>query len=79
MASETRIESGIDISTTKVERHEPRNSRIISPVSPAAMAPSRSTSLIAPDTNTDWSNKRRDLQVRRRGRADAGQQGSSPC
>ena len=29
---------------------------IISPVSPAAITPSRSTSPMALDTNTDWSN-----------------------
>ncbi len=56
MASEASTESGIEISTISVDRHEPRNSRIISPVSPAAIAPSRSTSAMAPDTNTDWSN-----------------------
>ena len=32
--------------TTRVDRHEPRNSRIISAVSPAAIAPSRSTPAI---------------------------------
>ena len=41
--SEVRIASGIEIMTTRVERHEPRNSRIISAVRPAAIAPSRST------------------------------------
>ena len=55
-AIDARIDSGIETSTISVERQEPRNSRIISPVSPAAMAPSRNTSLIAPETNTDWSN-----------------------
>ena len=35
--------SGIEIMTTRVDRHEPRNSRIISAVSAAAIAPSRST------------------------------------
>ena len=41
--SEDRIASGIEIMTTSVDRHEPRNSRIISAVSAAAIAPSRST------------------------------------
>ena len=51
--SEDRIASGIEIMTTNVERHEPRNSRIISAVSPAAMAPSRTTLATASLTNTD--------------------------
>ena len=55
-ASETRIDSGIETSTISVERHEPRKVRIISPVSPAAIAPSRATSPMAFETNTDWSN-----------------------
>ena len=50
------MESGMETSTISVERQEPRNIRIISPVSPAAMVPSRSTSLMALDTYTDWSN-----------------------
>ena len=57
-AIEVRIDSGIDTITTMVERHEPRKIRIISAVSPAAMAPSRSTESIALCTNTDWSNSR---------------------
>ena len=48
--------SGIDTSTIRVERHEPRNIRIMAPVSAAAMMPSRTTSEMAPDTKTDWSN-----------------------
>jgi hypothetical protein len=40
--------SGIDVITTRVDRHEPRNSTIISAVSAAAMAPSRSTALDRP-------------------------------
>jgi hypothetical protein len=51
--SDVRIASGIEIITTRVERHEPRNSRIISAVSPAAIAPSRSTPVIESFTNTD--------------------------
>ena len=55
-ARDVRIDSGIEISTISVERQDPRNSRIITPVNPAAIVPSRNTSLIAPETNTDWSN-----------------------
>ncbi len=54
--SEVRIASGIEIITTRVDRHDPRNSRIISAVRPAAMAPSRNTPVIDCLTNTDWSN-----------------------
>jgi len=43
----------MEISTTSVERHEPRNSRIISAVRPAAIAPSRSTPCTDAFTNTD--------------------------
>ncbi len=56
MVSEARIDSGIEISTIRVERQEPRKSRIISPVRTAAITASRTTSLMAPETNTDWSN-----------------------
>ncbi len=42
--------------TTSVDRHDPRNSRIISAVSAAAIAPSRSTPVTDCFTNTDWSN-----------------------
>ena len=52
-AIDVRMDSGIETSTIRVERHDPKNSRIISPVRPAAIAPSRITSSIAPDTNTD--------------------------
>ena len=51
--SDDRIASGIEIMTTTVDRHEPRNSRIISAVSPAAIAPSRSTPSTDCFTNTD--------------------------
>ena len=54
--SDDRIASGIEIITTSVERQEPRKTRIISAVRPAAMAPSRSTPLTELVTNTDWSN-----------------------
>ena len=51
--SDDRIASGIEIMTTSVERHEPRKTRIISAVRPAAMAPSRNTPLTEFVTNTD--------------------------
>ncbi len=54
---EVRIDSGIDVATISVLRHEPRNSRIIRAVSPAAIAPSLSTPSTAARTNTDWSNR----------------------
>ena len=54
--SDDRIASGIEIITTSVERQEPRKTRIISAVRPAAIAPSRSTPLTELVTNTDWSN-----------------------
>ncbi len=44
MTSEVAIDSGMDVQTIRVERQEPRNSRIIRPVSAAAMAASRATS-----------------------------------
>ena len=47
------MESGIEIITTSVERHDPRKSTIISAVRPAAMAPSRSSPWIDALTNTD--------------------------
>ena len=40
---EVRIESGIEMQTMNVLRQLPRKSRIIRPVSAAAMAPSRKT------------------------------------
>src|SRR6266478_2488424 len=54
--SELSIASGIETMTTIVGRHEPRNRRIIAAVSPAAIAPSRSTAMTDDVTNTDWSN-----------------------
>ena len=50
---DVRIERGIEIKTIRVDRHEPRNSRIISPVSPAAIAPSRTTLVIDAVTSFD--------------------------
>src|SRR3984957_4728855 len=54
--SEDRIDSGIEIITTSVDRQEPRNRMIISAVRTAAMAPSLSSPWIDALTNTDWSN-----------------------
>ncbi len=45
--------SGIDTAMITVERHEPRNSRIISDVSAAAIAPSRTTPETAAFTKID--------------------------
>ena len=59
IASEVRIESGIETSTTMVERQEPRKSRIVRPVSPAAITASWITPSIAAETKTDWSNNSR--------------------
>ena len=51
--SEVRIESGIERQTMTVLRQLPRNSRITTPVSTAAIGASRSTPLIAERTKTD--------------------------
>jgi hypothetical protein len=51
--SEDKIARGIEIMTTTVDRHDPRNSRIIRAVKPAAIAPSRSTPSTDCLTNTD--------------------------
>jgi len=53
MTIDVRIESGIEIRTIKVDRHEPRNNRIMSPVSPAAIPPSRRTPAIDAVTSFD--------------------------
>ena len=50
---EVRIESGIETAMITVLRQLPRNTRIISAVSAAAMTASRSTPWIAARTNTD--------------------------
>jgi hypothetical protein len=52
---EPRIDSGIETAMMTVERQLPRNSRIMTLVSAAAIAPSSATPLIAARTNTDWS------------------------
>ena len=41
--------------TTTVDRHDPRNSRIISAVSAAAIAPSRYTALRTLPSTTYWT------------------------
>ena len=51
--SEARMASGIEMLMISVERQLPRNSRIISPVSAAAMTASRTTLETALVTNTD--------------------------
>ncbi len=55
MVSEVRIESGIEMQTISVLRQLPRNSRIMSAVSNAAMLASRTTPCTAARTNSDWS------------------------
>ncbi len=50
---EAITDNGIEIVMISVLRHEPRNSRIISAVSAAAMMPSVATPWIAAFTNTD--------------------------
>ena len=49
----TRMASGIETRMMSVERQLPRNSRIIKPVSAAAMAPSRSTASTEDLTKAD--------------------------
>jgi hypothetical protein len=52
-AIEASTDSGIDTVMISVLRTEPKNSRIIRPVSAAAMMPSRTTPFTAARTNTD--------------------------
>ena len=47
--------SGMEAAMMTVDRHEPRNSRIIRLVSAAAITPSRTTPETAAFTNNDWS------------------------
>ena len=61
-AMEARIDSGMEMEMIRVLRQLPRNSRIINPVSAAAMVASRMTPEIAARTNTDWSPMRLDVQ-----------------
>jgi len=53
ITSEVRIESGIEMHTTRVLRQLPMKSRIINPVSKAAMPASRTTPFTAARTNRD--------------------------
>jgi len=46
-------ESGIETAMMMVDRQLPRNSRIMTLVSNAAMMPSKATPVIAPRTNSD--------------------------
>ncbi len=55
MMIEASTDSGIEIVMISVLRHEPRNSRIIRPVSAAAITPSRTTPSTAARTKVDWS------------------------
>jgi hypothetical protein len=55
IASDIRIDSGIETAMIRVLRQLPRKSRIIRPVRQAAIAPSRRTPLIAERTKSDWS------------------------
>src|SRR5246127_4377503 len=66
---EARIDRGIEISTISVDRQDPRNSRIISPVRPAAIAPSRSTLAIDALTSFDLIDQLVDSQPGRCGLA----------
>ncbi len=61
MAAST--DSGIEVATIRVERHEPRNSRIIRLVSAAAITPSRITPSTAAFTKVDWSLMARTFSV----------------
>jgi len=54
-AMEASIDSGIEIVMINVLRQLPRNSRIISPVSAAAIIASRITPEMAARTKIDWS------------------------
>jgi len=53
IASDARIESGIDVITTRVLRQLPRKRRIMRPVRQAAIAPSVSTPAMAARTKSD--------------------------
>ena len=53
MMTEHRIDNGIEVATTSVERQLPRKSRIISAVRHAAITPSFTTPLIAAWTKID--------------------------
>ena len=52
---DTRIDSGIEMQMMIVLRQEPRNSRIIAAVKPAAITASFNTPMIDAQTKIDWS------------------------
>ncbi len=52
------IEQGMEVTTTRVLRQLPRNTRIMSDTSSAAMMASDATFWIAARTKTDWSKSR---------------------
>jgi len=60
----------MDVITTTVERSS-QGEQHHDPVSPAAMAASRTTPTMAPFTNTDWSARGLILQIRWQRRLDA--------
>ena len=78
-AIEASTASGIDTVMISVERQLPRKSRIISPVSAAAMAPSRITPETAALTNTDWSPIRPHMDAGRQVWLDPWQQRLTPA
>ena len=53
IATDANTDSGIEIAMISVERQLPKNNKIMTLVSRAATAPSNTTLLIAPRTNTD--------------------------
>ena len=55
MTSDVAMERGMEVQTMRVERQEPRKSRIMRPVRAAAMAASRATSEMDERTKMDWS------------------------
>ena len=61
VAIEHSTASGIDTVMMRVERHDPRNTRIIRPVSAAAIRPSRTTAVTESRTKGDWSATKRRL------------------
>ena len=70
---DVRIDSGIEVATISVLRHEPRNSRIIRAVSPAAIAPSLSTPVDGRPDEDRLVEQQLHLQFRRQLGLDRGQ------
>ncbi len=56
-------DSGIDVATIRVLRQDRKNSRIISAVRQPAIAPSRTTPLMAARTKMLWSNRKSTLRL----------------